>query len=51
MVTLSVILHESILRHGKIYVEMNVGDSSRKRGAVVECPCGKRWIGRAPWFR
>jgi hypothetical protein len=24
---------------------------SRARGALIECPCGKRWLSRYPWDR
>ncbi len=44
--------HESVLRHGACWVEMqSAKDRSRKYGVVVECTCGKRWLSRAPWDR
>lgn len=41
--------HEAVLRHGGAWVEMFGKKPSRRRGVVVECPCGKRWLSRAPW--
>lgn len=51
MVTLSWLVHELVLRHGSGTTEFNTSRVSRKHGTVIECPCGKRWLGRAPWFR
>ena len=42
--------HEEVLRHGAAWMELSGRRTfSRKRGVVVECPCGKRWLSRAPW--
>lgn len=47
MVTLSWLVHELVLRHGSGTLEFNTSRVSRKHGTVIECPCGKRWLGRA----
>jgi hypothetical protein len=49
MTTLSRLWHEVALRHGAAWVEMKGRKASRKQGVVIECPCGKRWLSRAPW--
>lgn len=53
MTTLNRLWHEVVLRHGLSWVEIgkpNGGRKVRRRyGVLVECPCGKRWIARAPW--
>lgn len=51
MNTLVILWHELVLRHGAIWVEFGKSNTSRRHGVVVECPCGKRWLARAPWFR
>lgn len=50
MTTVGWIVHELLLRHGASTLEFSAHDRSRKHGTVIECPCGKRWLGRAPWF-
>lgn len=50
MTTLAWLFHEMVLRHGSASMEVTEDDRSRKHGTILECPCGKRWIGRAPWF-
>ena len=50
MNTLAILWHESVLRHGAAWVEIRGRCSLRKFGAIVECPCGKRWLSRAPWY-
>lgn len=49
MNTLNRVWHEVVLRHGGAWVEMFGKKPSRRHGVVVECPCGKRWLSRAPW--
>lgn len=51
MSTLGWAWHELVLRHGSGTVELFSGFRSRRYGVIIECPCGKRWLGRAPWFR
>lgn len=51
MTTLGWIVHEMVLRHGSSSLEFVTRRHSRRYGVVTECPCGKRWLGRAPWFR
>ena len=52
MNTIAIFWHELVLRHGSGWIEMRPSRKrSRKFGVVVECPCGKRWLTRAPWFR
>lgn len=51
MTTLAWVWHELVLRHGSASLEFGTGKRSRAHGVVLECPCGKRWLGRAPWFR
>lgn len=50
MVTLAWAWHELILRHGSATTEFSTRTRSRRYGTLIECPCGKRWLGRAPWF-
>lgn len=50
MTTLGWLLHELLSRHGSSTLEIPAGDRSREHGGVIECPCGKRWLGHAPWF-
>lgn len=50
MTTLGWLIHELVLRHGSVTTEFSARIRSRKHGVVIECPCGKRWLGRAPWF-
>lgn len=49
--TLGWLAHELVLRHGSATTEFSAHTRSRKYGVVIKCPCGKRWLGRAPWFR
>lgn len=52
MTTLAAWFHEQVLRHGGARVEVNATRrQTRRRGTVIECPCGRRWLGRAPWWR
>lgn len=52
MSTLNRLWHEIVLRHGDAWMEMLPSrKKSRRYGIVVECPCGKRWLSRAPWDR
>ena len=49
MTTINMLLHE--LLHGAAMYEVTFDRPRWRHGTVVECPCGKRWIARAPWFR
>ncbi|QOC55925.1 hypothetical protein SEA_DIRTYBOI_63 [Gordonia phage DirtyBoi] len=40
--------HELVLRHGAAWIEI-LPNKSRRTGSLIECPCGKRWLSRAPW--
>lgn len=52
MNTINRLWHEIILGHGNAWTEINGSDrKTRKRGVLVECPCGKRWLSRMPWDR
>lgn len=51
MRTLAIFWHELVLRHGGAWIEFGKSNPSRKYGVVIECPCGRRWLSRAPWFR
>lgn len=50
MITLAWAFHQFVLRHGDAWVELT-GTETRDHGTLIECPCGRRWLGRAPWFR
>ncbi|AYB69674.1 hypothetical protein SEA_KALAH2_188 [Mycobacterium phage Kalah2] len=51
MNTIAMLWHDLVLRHGDAWVELNFSKASRRFGTVIECPCGKRWLSRMPWFR
>lgn len=50
MSSIGIFWHGVVLRHGGSTVEFSFR-ADRRHGVLAECPCGKRWLTRAPWFR